>query len=682
MTRLLSAALTAAALTALFAQPTTAEPFTAKLMASLDRLDDPRVSPDGKYVLYDLRTVDFGANKSAHALWLLDLKTKATRKLAISQGGTSSGRWGADGNIYFISSRSGTAQVYRTGVKGEKAVQVTHAELDVGAFKLSPDSKTLVISQTVFPDCKDIACTVERNKAKETQKTTGVVYDRVFVRHWDEWADGTRNHLYALHLNAQGIAEGAPIALMADFDGDAPTKPFGGDGDFDISPDSKTLVFSAKIAGKSEPWTTNFDLWQVPLDGSKAPVDLTPTNPAWDAAPAFSPDGKWLAYSAMKRPGFEADRFGLMLRNVATGETHEVAPNWDHSAEGAQWSHDGKRILVASDDIGQHKVFSIDPMNGKVSALTGQGHVGGFDQTPKGLVFAQDTLTSPAQLYVQPFGGKATRLTHLNADKLKDVPMGAPEQFSFTGWNGETVHGYVVKPAGYQPGKKYPVALLIHGGPQGSMANNFHYRWNAQVYAGAGYAAVMIDFHGSTGYGQAFTDSISQHWGDRPLEDLQKGWSYALDKYDFLDGKRACALGGSYGGFMVNWIAGNWSAPFKCLVSHDGVFDSRGMGYATEELWFDEWERGGTVYDVPQNYERFNPINHVKAWDKPILFVQGGRDYRIPLDQAIGAFTIAQRRGVESKLLYFPDENHWVLKPQNSVQWHDEVLSWLNTHTK
>lgn len=683
MTAFMRPAALAAALTFVVLPAAPAAPFTAKLMASLDRVDDPRVSPDGRYALYDLRTVDYAANKSAHALWLIDLKTHANRRLKISDGGASSGRWGRDGSIYFLSGRKdGIDQVFKTDITGEKAVQVTHAELDVGAFGIAPDGKTLVIAQAVFPDCPDIACTLKRVKDKQASKQSGVVYDRIFVRHWDQWADGTRNHLYAVHLNSDGVAEGALVPLMPGFDGDAPTKPFGGDGDFTISPDSKTLVFSAKVAGKSEPWTTNFDLWALPLDGTQKPVDLTPENPAWDGAPAFSPDGKWLAYSAMKRPGFEADRFGLMLREVATGKTHEVAPQWDRSASGAKWSADGKRLLVSTNDIGQTRIFSIDAASGKVTALTGQGHAGSFDVGPKGIVYTQDSITAPAQLYAAPFGGKAVKLTNINADKLKDVPMGAPEQFSFTGWNGETVHGYVVKPAGYEPGKKYPVAMLIHGGPQGSMANLFHYRWNPQVYASAGFAVVMIDFHGSTGYGQAFTDSISQHWGDRPLEDLQKGWAFALGKYDFLDGNRACALGGSYGGFMVNWIAGVWNGPWKCLVSHDGVFDSRGMGYATEELWFDEWERGGAVYDVPQNYETFNPLTKVKEWNKPILFVQGGRDYRIPLDQAIGAFTVAQRRGVESKLLYFPEENHWVLKPQNSVQWHDEVLSWLKQFTK
>ena len=263
---------------------------------------------------------------------------------------------------------------------------------------------------------------------------------------------------------------------------------------------------------------------------------------------------------------------------------------------------------------------------------------------------------------------------------LADVKFGDAQQFKFAGWNGETVHGYVVKPWNYQAGKKYPVAFLIHGGPQGSFGNGWSYSWNPQTYAGQGYAVVMIDFHGSTGYGQAFTDSISQHWGDRPLEDLQKGWASALQQFDFLDGDKACALGASYGGFMVNWIAGNWNGPFKCLVSHDGVFDQRMMGYATEELWFTEWEQGGTPFAKPENFERFNPVNHVSKWKTPILVVHGQLDFRIPVEQGIAAFTAAQRQGVESKFLYFPDENHWVLKPQNSVLWHDTVNAWLKQY--
>jgi acylaminoacyl-peptidase len=661
-----------------------AEPFTARMMATLDRIDDPHISPDGRYVLYDVRSVDYAANKAAHSLWVADIKTRATRRLQASDGGATQGRWAPDGSIYFVSNRKdGIDQVFRTSLSGQTAVQVTNGKLDVGSFRIAPNGRTLIVSYVVFADCPDLACTSARLKALENTKHTGVAYDRLFVRHWDEWADGRRSHLFSVALNAEGIEAGEPKLLMKGFDGDVPTKPFGGDEDFVISPDGRSVIFSAKVAGRDEPWTTNFDLWSVPIDGSRAPDDLTAPNKAWDAAPLFSRDGKWLAYRAMKRPGFEADRFAIMLREVATGKTREVAPSWDRTPHSVAWSADGRTLYAVADDLGNTRLFAIDAASGKVRALTGPGHVGAFDASAKAIVFAQDSLSGPAQLYAMaPNGGTPVRITSANEKTLKDVRFGQSEQFVFKGWNNEDVYGWIVKPAGMRPGRKYPVAFLIHGGPQGSMGNLFHYRWNPQVWAGAGYAVVAIDFHGSEGYGQAFTDSISRHWGDRPLEDLQRGWAFVQNKYAFLDGSRACALGGSFGGYMVTWMAGVWNAPWKCFVDHDGSFDERAMAYATEELWFDEWENGGTLAEHPEYRERFNPINHVGKWSKPMLVIQGGKDYRIPLEQGLGAFTILQRRGIESRFLYFPDENHWVLKPQNSVQWYDEVIGWMNRWTK
>jgi len=664
--------------------PQKARVFTAKDMASLDRLSDPRVSPDGRHVLYAVRTLDYPANKASMSLWVADLKTKmAPRRLKISDGGASSGRWSADGkSIYFTSGRAGgTDQVFRTDVAGETATQVTKAPFDVLAYKVAPDGKTIVVAQAVFPDCADFACTEAKLAAKSATKATGVVFDRLFVRHWDTWNDGTKNHLFAWSLGPDGVATGQPVDLMKGFDGDTPTKPYGGDEDFAITPDGKTLAFSAKIAGKDEAWTTNYDVWSVPLDGSEKVRNLTEANKAWDAAPVFSPDGKWSAYRAMKRPGFEADRFGIMIRDQATGQTRELAPTWDRSADAIAWSADGKTIYATALDVGQGKLFAIDVKTGKVSALTGEGHVTTFDVSPAGLVYASDSLKSPSELFQLAKKGPPIRVASVSDEALKDVAWGEPEQFDFKGWNDETVHGFVLKPANFDPAKKYPVAFLIHGGPQGSFSNSWSYRWNPLIYANAGYAVVMIDFHGSTGYGQAFTDAISQHWGDRPLEDLQKGWAFATQKYGFLDADRACALGASYGGYMINWIAGNWNQPWKCLVDHDGVFDTRSMGYATEELWFTEWENGGAPWQPNTTYEKFNPVDHVANWTTPQLVIQGQLDYRIPVEQGLSAFTALQRKGVPSKLLYFPNENHWVLKAQNSVQWHKEVLDWLDQWT-
>jgi len=396
----------------------------------------------------------------------------------------------------------------------------------------------------------------------------------------------------------------------------------------------------------------------------------------------FSADGKTLFYRAMKRPGFEADRFGLMAMDVASGKVKEIAAQWDRSADGITLSADGQTIYTTAQDMGEHPLFSVAIADGTPTKLVGEGSISSFDVAGDALAFTRNSLKSGDQVFTSSTAAGAPQraITQSAGEMLEGVNFGDFEQFSFKGWNDETVHGYVVKPHNYQEGKKYPVAFLIHGGPQGSFGNGWSYRWNPQTYAGQGYAVVMIDFHGSTGYGQAFTDAISQHWGDRPLEDLQKGWAAAQQKYSFLNGDKACALGASYGGFMVNWIAGNWNEPWKCLVNHDGVFDQRMMGYATEELWFTEWEQGGTPYAVPQNYEKFNPVNHVANWKKPMLVVQGQLDYRIPVEQGLATFTALQRQGIESKFLYFPDENHWVLKPHNSVQWHDTVNGWLKQH--
>jgi len=675
------------------APPETAAPAAAQSsdafdyhdMISANRLADPQVSPDGRWVVYALTTTDVAANKRAGSLYIMDLRDGGEgRKLAISEGGANTARWGSDGKLYFLSGRSGSSQVWRANADGAGPVQVTDLALDVNAYRLSPAADKVAVSLAVFPECGDIACTVDRAKAVSDDPSTGQVYDRMFVRHWDTWADGTQNHLFVQSIGANGHATGAPVWVTKGFDGDTPSKPFGDESEFTFSPDGQSIVFSARLAGKSEPWSTNFDLWRTNgLSGDGTFENLTDANDAWDTGPVFSPDGRTMAYRAMARPGFEADKYGVFLRDVATGQTRQIAANWDRSADTLQWSANGNTLYTTAGDVGQNRIFAIDVRNGVVTPVTGEGHVSAFAQTPSGFVFAQDTLTRPSELFVKTFLGREMprRITDVNP-QLDAKAFGEAEQFTFAGWNGEEVHGYVIKPANYVEGRKYPVAFLIHGGPQGSFGNGWSYRWNPETYAGAGYAVVMIDFHGSTGYGQGFTDAISQHWGDRPLEDLQKGWAAAQERYGFLDGDNACALGASYGGYMINWIAGRWSDEFKCLVNHDGVFDIRGMGYATEELWFTEWEYGGTQFDNPRGYEQFNPVNHVDQWKTPMLVVQGDLDFRIPTAQGLSTFSALQRRGVDSRLIVFPNENHWVLKPANSLQWHTEVFGWLDKYLK
>jgi len=576
--------------------------FDVRDLVKLDRHSSPTLSPDGARLVFARRVMNAELTKASTALYLRDLRTgdlAAPRQITPEGWNVSAPAFSPDGQtVYFLSDTSGSQQLHAVPATGEQPRQLTDFAVGVDGFRLSPSGDRIVFSVGVFQDCgSDLACTRQRLDAAENAKATGKVFDSLFVRHWDTWNDGRRNTLFVAPLPAAGAGPvvGAS-AISATIAGDAPSKPFGGMEDIAWSPDGKSVVASIRVAGNREPWSTNFDLYLLDAAGRAAPKNLTAANPAWDAGPVFSADGKTLYYRAMKRPGFEADRFGLMAMDLASGKLSEIAVDWDRSAGEIVLADDGKAIYTTADDMGEHPLFRIEVASGKVDKLVGQGSIGSPTLAGPTLAFTRNSLNSGDQVFVAQADGQRPRAITPSAQQmLPEVKFGDYQQFSFKGWNQETVHGYVVKPYDYQEGKRYPVAFLIHGGPQGSFGNGWSYRWNPQTYAGQGYAVVMIDFHGSTGYGQAFTDAISQHWGDRPLEDLQKGWAAAQAQYRFLDGDKACALGASYGGYMVYWAAGNWfksdgSAPWKCLVDHDGVFDNRMMAYSTEELWFSEWE--------------------------------------------------------------------------------------------
>ncbi|MGY0611095.1 MULTISPECIES: prolyl oligopeptidase family serine peptidase [unclassified Luteimonas] len=664
----------------------------ARDLAAMQRVSSPTLSPDGRHLVFAQRTVELEANSASSALYARNLVTRdlaPPKRLTPEGWSVNSPSFSPDGaTVYFLSAKNGSQQLYAIPLAGGKPRQLTAFEADVGTYHVSPDGSRIAFSADTFGDCgADFACTKARLDEREASKATGVVYDQLFVRHWDTWADGRRNRLFVANLpGGKGKPVVAATAVSGALDGDVPGKPFGGAGDYAWAPDGASIVASVNVAGREEAWSTNYDLYRLDAAGSAAPVNLTADNKAWDAGPVFSADGQTLFYRAMARAGFEADRYALMALDLASGERREIAPDWDRSPSSITPSPDGRALYVAAQDTGEYPLFTVDVASGEVTRLVDGGSVSSFAVAGDSLVFSRNAIDTGDVIYAASLDGQGQRaITPTAAERLPGVDFGAFEQFSFKGADDATVHGYVVKPWNFEEGREYPVAFLIHGGPQGSFGNGWSYRWNPQTYAGQGYAVVMIDFHGSTGYGQDFTDAITGNWGDAPLVDLQKGWAAAQEKYDYLDGDRACALGASYGGYMVNWLAGNWfdrqgNAPFKCLVNHDGVFDTRSMGYVTEELWFTEWENGGTPYDNPKAYEKFNPVNHVSKWKVPMLVVQGEKDYRVPVDQGLSAFTALQRRGIESKLLYFPDENHWVLKPQNSILWHDTVNAWLKQH--
>lgn len=655
-------------------------PFSVRDMLAMDRIGEPTPSPDGSQVVFSVRATDLGANRGVTNLWLVNSGGSGLRQLTNNQASDFNPRWTADGAaVLFLSTRSGSSQIWKIPVTGGEAVQVTDFPLSIGTFFTVPGSDGFVVTFEVYPDCETIDCTVKRLEERDASKVTGVVYDELFVRHWDTWKDGRRSHVFSV-----SSAKGQPIDLMKGLNADSPSKPFGGAEEITVTPDGKHVVFTARMGGSQEAWSTDFDLYSVPIDGSSAPRCLTEGNEAWDTSPVFSPDGKMMAYTAMKRPGFEADRFRIVLMDWTSGTQRVLTEDWDRSASSLFWASDGSQIFATAANLGQNSLFSVDVKTGQVMTLVESGTVGSPSLAGDRILFGLDTLGSPTELFTVGLDGSGMKaITRINEAKVAAAGMGEYEQFTFPGWNDETVYAYVVKPADFDPSKKYPVAFLIHGGPQGSFGNHFHYRWNPQAYAGAGYAAVMVDFHGSTGYGQGFTDSISGDWGGKPLVDLQKGLAAALARYSWMDGERVGALGASYGGYMINWIAGNWPDRFRCLVNHDGLFDMRGMYYATEELWFPEWEQGGKPYwQDPASHEKFNPASHVEKWVAPMLVVHGALDYRVNLEQGLATFTALQRKGVPSRFLFFPDENHFVLKPHNSIQWHETVIGWLDKWLK
>ncbi|HEX8366685.1 MAG TPA: S9 family peptidase [Allosphingosinicella sp.] len=658
-----------------------ARPITATDLATLNRLAAPATSPDGNWVVYQLRETDLPANRGRTDLWLLDLRGAGAEPVRIASApehNEHDPRFSADGRwIYFLSNASGSDQLWRVAASGAGAPeQVTRLEADIAGYSLAPSGDRIAIWADRNTTCADFNC--DNVPDAEQGRGSGRVYDETFVRHWDVWAEpGVRSRIFTFPL-VDGRPQGAGTPVARTLIGDAPSKPFGGGEEIAWSADGRTLYFTLREGGRAEPISTDLDIYAAPADGSGPPVNLTEANQATDTMPTVSPDGRWLAYVAMRRPGYEADRQVLHLRDLRTGEVRALTQEWDRSVGSIAWAPDGRSLYVTAGEILDTPLFRVDARNGRVTRLTQGGTVGNvFALRGGSVLYTLNSLTAPDDLYRLARRGGQQQLTRVNADRLAGLDLPHVERFSFAGARGDRVWGQIVRP---ESGERLPVAYLIHGGPQGSFGNAWSYRWNPWVFAAPGYAAVTVDFHGSTGYGQAFTDAINRDWGGAPLEDLRLGLAAAGREDSRLDVGNACALGGSYGGFMVNWIAGNWPEGFKCLVSHSGIFDQRAMAYETEELWFTEWEFGGPYFDsnAAANYERSNPVNFVRNWRTPMLVLHGERDFRIPYSQSLSVFNALQRRNIPSRLVIFPDENHWILKPQNSIQWYREVHGWMD----
>lgn len=650
-------------------------PITFDDLISMKRIADAQISPDGKWVAYVVNVVDKQANRGKRSIWVVPTAGGEARQLITSARNDDTPRWSTDGKwIAFLSSRDGVPQIYIAATDGSSPRKVTSVPLGVADFTWSPDGKTFAFSTEVYPECADLKCTAQKAEAADASKVKAVIADRLLYRHWSDFKLGKRSHVFVIS------AEGGEPKDMTPGDFDSPPFSLGDPLAYDFSPDGKELCF-ARNTDKQEALSTNNDLFLVPVTGGEA-KRITANNTGYDSTPRYSPDGKWIAYRSQNRYGYEADRFKLMLYNRQSGAVKELTVGFDRHVGEMVWSPDSQSLFLVAEDEGRELVGSLSINGGGVKSLITKTASNGISLSGDGktLAFTRSSLTMPAEVFASSADGSNVRqLTKTNAALLAQLEMNAAEDFGYEGALKAKIHGFIVKPPQFDKSKKYPMILLIHGGPQGAWLDNWGYRWNAQMWAARGYVTVLINPHGSTGYGQAFTEQISGDWGGAVYDDLMKGVDYVV-KQGYVDPARIGAAGGSYGGYMVNWMLGHTDR-FKAFVSHAGIFNSVSM-YATEELWFQEWEFKGTPWEKPELYTKWSPHLHAAKFKTPTLVVHGELDYRVPIGEGIQLFSTLQRKGVPSKLLYFPDEGHWILKPQNSELWYKTVLDWFDQWLK
>jgi dipeptidyl aminopeptidase/acylaminoacyl peptidase len=649
------------------------KPFDADALLKIQRIGDPQISPDGKTVAFSVATPDLPGNASTHSVWSVPLAGGTPRKLADQ---AHRPRWSPDGKrIFYTGTSSGTSQIWSMNADGSGASQITRLATEAAGEIVSRDGKYLVVTSDVYPDCgADDACNAKRLDADKNNKVQARLITDLLYRHWTAWQGKTRSHLLSIAL-----ADGKAVDLTP---GDKVVPPFslGGPDDYTISPDSHDVCFA--MNSDAVPATsTNSDLYIVPTAGGP-PQRMTQT-PGADDSPQYSPDGRYLAYRSQMRAGVESDKWRLLVVELATGKLSLPIDAVDRSVASFTWSPDSQRLFFTVVDRGSQVIEFVSVEGGAVRKLNGANTLDDLAFTPDGrtMVFTQQSGSSPAEICTATSGGgTSVALTHLNDGLLGQYQLTPLEDFSVAGADGTPIQSFVVKPPGFDPAKRYPALLLIHGGPESDWGESWTYRWNAQVFAGAGYVVVMPNPRGSIGYGQKFTDDISQDWGGKPYEDIMAVTDYVA-KLPYVDADRMAAAGGSYGGYMIDWILGHTSR-FKCLISHAGVYDLRSEAESTEELWFPSWEFGGMPWDNPDVYDKWSPSKFAQDFKTPTLVVAGELDFRVPYSQSLQLFTALQLHKVPSQLLVFPDEGHWVLKPQNSQLWYKTFLDWVNNWTK
>ena len=657
------------------------QPISFDDFISLGRVTDPQVSPDGKTVAYVVTYYSKAQNTSNSDVYLISIDGGVPRQLTTSPEADYNPRWSPDGkSIAFISGRGGEEQIWTIPADGGEAIQLSRISTGASGVIWSPDGKYLAFASDVYPDCPDDDCNRKRNEERAASKVKARLITHLFYRFWNHWLDDQRSHVFIIPASSVPARSG-PAQDVTPGDYDCPPLDLGSDQDYVFSPDGKEICF-VRNTDPVVATSTNNDLFVVPVAGGE--IKRITENRANDNSPRYSPDGRYIAYRAMARPGYEADRYQLMLYDRHSGQVVSLTKDFDRSVGDIVWAPDGSRIYFTAEDQGYAAIFTVGIKGGEVRNLTGKSYNSNLRITPDGktLMFARQAIHHPLDLWRMDADGKNERpITAVNAALLAQLEMNPAEEFWFEGAEDEKVHGFLLKPSQFDPQKKYPMVYLIHGGPQSMWADNFHYRWNAEMFAAPGYVVAMVNFHGSSGYGQEFTDAISGDWGGAPFEDLMKGCDYLLEKHSFIDDERVVAAGGSYGGYMVNWIAGHTDR-FKCLVSHASLFNLVSFYGATEELWFPEWDFRGTPWTNPKMYAKWSPSSYVQNFKTPMLVIHSENDFRTPVTQGFELFTALQRMGVPSKLLYFPDEDHFVTKPQNAELWWRTVHEWLAQYLK
>ena len=690
----------------------------------LKRVGEPVVSPDGKWVVFSVMDVSLEANTKTPHIWIVPAAGGAEREIIADQDADRP-RWAPDGKRFaFISTREGGSQIWIADFDSASGTvtakhKLTWIATGASGELWSPDGKNILFVSDVYPECDgapevEATCLVKKVQDAEQSKVKAQIFDHLLYRHWNAYKDGKRSHIFVTAIPDYSGSQDThviPVAPPRDLtpgDYDAPVFSLGGQDDYAFSPDGQEICYTSNH-DKNPAASTNNDLWIVSVNGGAA-KNITADNPASDSTPLYSPDGKYIAYRAQKRPGDESDRFRLMLYDRKTGRKKNLTEDWDRWVGTIVWTPDSKNVYLAAENSGESPIMVAGLDGRSVDRL--EAEVAGFDDdvvlTPDGkkLIFTSQRLGRPSEIFEQEVwvcvkspgpvtvgeaesqavvewcktpDGRA--LTRLNDAILSQIAMSPLEPFWFTGAHGDKVQGFLVKPPNFDPSQKYPVKFLIHGGPEGAWGDDWSYRWNPELFAANGYVVIMINFHGSTGYGQKFVDAINGDWGGAPFEDLMKGLDYAEQTYPFIDKDRECALGASYGGYAINWILGHTDR-FKCLVSHDGMFNAESAWGSTEEVWFNNWEFKGTPYDNREMYQKWSPHQYARNFKTPTLVIHGQRDYRLDVSEGLQLFTTLQMEGVPSKMLYFPDEGHWVLKPQNSQLWYKTVNDWVDRWTK